>query len=337
MTIRSRSSGNRISRFIFGMVFAFAGAFCIYSYFNFEITGDAWVALFIGIVFVVIGVGIAGFFKHCILDPRQGFVETGFGVFFPFKQTRHQLEDFQQVSLRHEVRTRSSKNGSTTYDVYPLRLDGRENVELGEWLDFNQGRQKAEAVSKYLHLPLRDSSTGEEVVRQPEDLDESLAERRRDAGESTEKPEQPSGSEIQVSSFGGETTLSLPCEGVNATHIVSFLMVIVFFGFIAFQGFLGQVPVTFVVIGIGVGLGIFAIRAFTPVKVTIDHTTLKVSRGLPFGGSGQIDNRELEELNSNDNKLTAVSDRRRLVIPVYASDEEDVLFVRDIILYHLGR
>ena len=54
-------------------------------------------------------------------------------------------------------------------------------------------------------------------------------------------------------------------------------------------------------------------------------------------GSGQITNREIEELNLNDNKLTAVSDRRRLVIPVYASGEEDVLFVRDTILYHLGR
>ena len=186
-------------------------------------------------------------------------------------------------------------------------------------------------------LPLRDSSTGEVVVRQPEDLDKSLAERRREAGDSIEKPEQPPGSEIQVSSFGGETTLTLPREGVNSTNIVSFLIVIAFFGFIAFQGFLPKVPITFVVIAIVVGLAIFAVRAFTPVKVSIDHTTLRVSRGLLFLGSGQITNREIEELNLNDNKLTAVSDRRRLVIPVYASGEEDVLFVRDTILYHLGR
>ena len=343
MTIRSRSSGNRVGRFLFGMVFALAGAFSIFSYFAFEISGDAWVALLLGVIFVLIGIGVAGFYSHRVLDKHGGFAQSSFGIFFSFKQTRYELSDFQQVSLHHEVRTRSSKHGSRTYDVYPLRLDGRKDLNLGEWLDFTQGRQKAEAVAKYLDLPLCDSSTGETVIRQPGDLDKSLVQRLRESGEQVERPEQPPGSAVKVSSWGGETILSLPREGFNAANLMSVVAVAVFFGFIGFQGFLDRVldarlgVVTLVVIGVAIGLIAVGIKAFAPVKVTVDHTTLKVSRGLLFARSGEMSRSQLEEFNLDDNKLTAVSDTQRLVIPLFVSNPEDGDFVRDTILYQLSR
>ena len=183
MVVLSARGGNRVGRFLFGMVFTAAGAFAIYAYFNLDVQGDAWVALLVGSIFVVMGLSIAGFYRRRVLDKLAGHAEIITGYFIPLKRIRHPLSKFQQVSLRHEVRTRSNWHGSSSHDVYPLRIEGQENMELGEWTVINEARRQAEAVAKYLDIPLSDSSSGTTVTRVSRDLDKNLAQRLRQAGE----------------------------------------------------------------------------------------------------------------------------------------------------------
>ena len=199
------------------------GAGAVWAYYNLELCGDAWIVLLVGGILIVGGLVFAGFSRRRVLDKTRGQVEIGFGVFVPFRLTRHPLTQFQNVALRHEIRTRSSRHGQQTYHVYPLELEGSETVKLEEGRKVTESRQNAEAVAKYLDLPLHDSSSDTTVVREARDLDKTLAERRRVAGERIELPKQPPDSEITVFSQGGETRLVLPRQGLKTNHVLPML------------------------------------------------------------------------------------------------------------------
>ena len=77
--------------------------------------------------------------------------------------------------------------------------------------------------------------------------------------------------------------------------------------------------------------------AFLKIEVMVDHNRLNRSRSMGLSFSGSIPKNELEELVAGTTKLTAVSDRKRLIIPVHSDAEDDLSFVHDTIVYQLGR
>lgn len=100
---------------------------------------------------------------------------------------------------RVEVEKDSGDSDSPT--TYPARLVGPEGVEplrLDAPTDYQQARRAAEAVARFLTLPLHDRSAGEVVVRQPAELDEPLRSRIRRTGGPPELPAAPVAPRAQV-------------------------------------------------------------------------------------------------------------------------------------------
>lgn len=170
---------------IFGSIFAFAGLGSIWVYFNrhnLDITGDPEVALILGIVFFIVGMAIVGGFKRQQIDRIRGEILTSWGILVPFSHKRYPLSVYNKVTLGQETRTTHTKNGSHTYTVYPLRLEGREVFNISEPQDFIVARADMERLAKYLRFPVEDSSNGTMQRRESHELDQTLAERRRKAG-----------------------------------------------------------------------------------------------------------------------------------------------------------
>ena len=92
-----------------------------------------------------------------------------------------------QVTITREIR-RSDKS---TYTVFPVRLTGDDagEVKLCEPRTYSASRGLAEELARFLELPLADSSSGTEVVRGHDQLDESLQEHLRESGALPELPE----------------------------------------------------------------------------------------------------------------------------------------------------
>lgn len=93
---------------------------------------------------------------------------------------------------RVEIEKDSGDSDSPT--TFPARLAGPEGVEplrLDAPTDYQPARRAAEAVARFLSLPLHDRSAGEVVVRQPAELDEPLRARIRRTGGPPGLPQPP--------------------------------------------------------------------------------------------------------------------------------------------------
>lgn len=100
---------------------------------------------------------------------------------------------------RVEIEKDSGDSDSPT--TFPVRLAGPEGVEplpLDAPTDYQQARRAAEAVARFLSLPLHDRSAGEVVVRQPAELDEPLRARLRRTGGPPHLPPAPTAPKARV-------------------------------------------------------------------------------------------------------------------------------------------
>jgi len=104
--------------------------------------------------------------------------------------------------------------GRSSYEVFPVRLEGAatDAITIHEPRDYDKARRLGEEVAKFLHLEIRDRSSGEEVAREAGALDKSLRQRVKRSGPTTRMPQQPPGAKASVS-FGGKrsaVTIDIP-------------------------------------------------------------------------------------------------------------------------------
>lgn len=168
-------------------------------------------------------------------------VVSWWGLLVPFSSRRHSTDDFELVSLSHEVRR--SKNSS--YSVYPVRLvpkEGDEAVDVTEVRsDHAEGRRQAERVAKCLGLGLRDETGATPVVREAGTLDRSLCDAGRDDPPDDPGPPPPG---LDVRREGSAAIVEVPAPGVGPPHAVLAVMCVGFsvipaaVGF----GFVGGLP-----------------------------------------------------------------------------------------------
>jgi hypothetical protein len=115
-----------------------------------------------------------------------------------------------------------------------LEGPGSDAITIHEPHDHGKARHLAEDLAKFLHLGIRDRSSGEEVAREAGALDQSLRERLRRAGRSVPLPAQPPGARA-IFRYGGfrvPTTIEIPAMPIGDCARW-FLMGMIFAGVIA--------------------------------------------------------------------------------------------------------
>ena len=189
-----------------------------------------------GAVFATVGAGLVLGRAGKEIDRRAGTVTTWWGLLVPFKSATRPLADFEAVQVTKEVRR--SKN--STYTVFPVRLTASvgKNVSLEESRDAMKARKAGEEAAKFLGFKLIDRSLGETIVREAEELDESLRDRAKRTGETAGVPDPPAGGRCTHSVVGDTLVFEIPPTGFKAGHLVAMaagalipIIVVAFFAF----------------------------------------------------------------------------------------------------------
>lgn len=258
-----------------------------------------------GLAFAAAGAGVLLGRAGVILNRRDCTVTTWWGLLVPFRRTRRELAEFAQVVLNREVRR--SKN--SMYTVYPVRLGGPKPVLIEEPRDYARARRVAEEISAFLSRPLADSSSGTLIVRQPDELDESLRDHARRTGARWELPPQPAviRSELQVE--GARIVVRIPPPGVRPAVVIGVVLAglvplaifAVFLMPLLAAGKLPAGPVLLVAAAclalIELPLLFFVMAGRTPMRVVVGPDGLSVERqGLLRGRRVHLPANEIEEL-----------------------------------------
>ena len=129
--------------------------------------------VFLGVIFMCVRSGV-------ILDRQRRTITTWWGLLVPFFKTERPFSQPHYVILSREERHDKGRN----YEVFPVRLEGLgpDAITIHEPVDYDKARHLAEEIARFLHLGIRDRSSGGEVTREAGALDQSLRERMRHAG-----------------------------------------------------------------------------------------------------------------------------------------------------------
>ncbi len=295
-----------------GLMFIAGGGFAIAlamdripieAYFNPELKN---IATAVGALVAVLGLIFIGGRNGKIFDRRRQSLVSWWGIFVPMRHKEQSLEGYSTVVLVKEVHR--GKNSSTTF--FPVRLESStaEPLKVDTCTDYLKARRLAEAVARVLHLALTDATSGEAVVREPDQLDESLRDRMRRLGERVEISPQPHTMRSQAQVTSSEVVLEIPGMSAKARLIMN-LVVFALVGGIGSFFFGAQliaagddrwsenwplllVAAVFVVIPLSVILG--RLRHFNrAVRVTANRVALTITEGRR---TTEIPGDKLEEL-----------------------------------------
>ncbi len=264
------------------------------------LNGTALLLFLFGIVF-------SGWRKGLLIDGRGKTMATWSGLFVPMLRKAVSLENVSVVSLTKEVRRR--KNSSVT--VFPVKLtrEGGEELQIFQGKDYVLSRRIAESVAKAIYRPMKDSSSGEVVLRQADHLDENLRERVRRMDWSVEVKPRPLEMRSRVEEKSGGIVIFLPGLPLGIRIAINVLVLLIagavaffFFGASVFsaeglapaESVLVKVfPALFVLIPLALVLN--RIRLFArPVEIRADGSRLEFREGRM---RKEIPADELEELN----------------------------------------
>ncbi len=221
---------------LFGLPFSIAGIVSMTSPLwttpKWEGGGDTpwFVPVLFGMPFLLVGAGFIFGRAGIAIDKRSGTVTKWWGAIVRFSSKSFPTDEVKAVTISREVRTsHSSKGGSSSYTVYPVRLAGAAKpVNVEEPRDYEKARRRAEELAKFLDVGVEDSSTGKRIVREAGTLDESLRERYRREGRPPERPAEPAGCRIVSGASGSEATFDLPPKGFAAVEIIGMVIAAAF-------------------------------------------------------------------------------------------------------------
>jgi hypothetical protein len=122
----------------------------------------------------------------------------------------HALDDRTQVTIGR--RTQKLPNRSQEQIVYPVVLSSQPALTLAEFLDELEARHLAEEVAGFLRLPIIDSSSGTEVRREADTLDQPLAKRVKRMALPASLPSPPESMRLSHELQEGRLTFTAPRE-----------------------------------------------------------------------------------------------------------------------------
>jgi hypothetical protein len=274
-----------------------------------EPPGQAWVAIPFGLLFSAVGAGLMFWRGGMTIDRHGGKIRTWWGLVVPWQQKEYRMEDALGVTVSSEVRR--SKNSS--YTVYPVRLQGEGfQVDVESPRDYPEARRQAEQLAIFLHLPVRDSSTGTIVEREAGRLNENLRQRAKRTGVSRQLPPPPAGCRIQSRIGGGTAEFGIPAQGYRPALFLLFVPVLLFSGFAYFfvlrHFFGGDGPFAdrwpfllfgalFLIVPVVAMAGVILRQATVEERIAVSPQTLRVEMRTRFSNqSTEIPAAELEDL-----------------------------------------
>ena len=306
---------------IFGLPFLLTGLFVI----GFPFWGNPpegggpplMVTVIFGAVFTALGAALMFGRSGMIIDRRKRSIVRWSGLLVPMKKTTYPLDYHDRITIRKDLR-RSEKH---TYYAYPIVLKGSHGVSEGivfdEPTDYPQARRTAEEITTFLKMPLVDTTSGREVIREPDRLDESIRERANRTKEEVTTFHPPPGMRARVGEESGTLIIEIPPQRLTIEHYkrMAILMVIGAVALCIVIGFnnLGHLNAHHLVVyaPIGIFVLLFAIRpilrqARSSCRITASRDMLRVEqRTSKRGRVTEIPVDELEDFVIGDANLPA--------------------------------
>jgi hypothetical protein len=343
---------------LFGFPFFAAGlAVALSPVWASEPQDQAWVAIPFGLLFSAVGAGLMFWRGGMTIDRHGGNIRTWWGFLVPWQQKEFRMEDAQAVTLSSEVRR--SKNSS--YTVYPVRLHGEKlQVDVESPRDYPEARRHAEQLATFLHLPVRDSSTGTLVEREAGRLNENLRQRAQRKGAPRQVPPPPTGCRILSRIRGGTAEFAIPARGYRPALFLLFVPVLLFSGFAYFfvlRHFLGGdgpladrwpfvlFAAAFLILPLVAMAGVIMRQATVEERVVVSPQSLRVEKRTRFSNqTTEIPAAELEDLDLGNAQpgegatfsarrgICARSDQASVVFGTALSPDE-LHWLRDVIEY----
>jgi len=182
-----------------------------------------------GAVFAGVGAALVFGRKGIIVDRSRGLIIEWKGLLVPMKRKERSLARFDGVNLKKE-------DGGDSPDTYPVELQGptEKPFRVIAPASFEEGRKNAETVARFLNFPLADSISGKKIVREPDRLDESAAQRARRLGEDFIPPPRPLDMRSKIEVSGNGLAIELPGRGIGASALLN-LIPLAFIGFFLYQ------------------------------------------------------------------------------------------------------
>ena len=219
--LKSRNGGGCVS--VFGLPFLGVGLFVMFVLPSglIPVEGDAPPLAFIllfGGIFAAVGTGLVFGRSGVVVDRRNGTVLKWYGLLAPMIRKEFRIHGYDTVGVTKE--RRQSKNSS--YDVYPIKLRGQNypDILIEEPREYEEARSSSEALARLLHLTVADSSSGAEVVRDPDRLDESVRDQTRRAGERISLADAPLQMKCYVSEQMEGLCVEIPPAGIHGLHFL---------------------------------------------------------------------------------------------------------------------
>lgn len=313
-------SSGHAGLFLFGLPFFLAGFFVMsLSLGLIPVEGDSGPWYFLvpfGSVFSMVGLVLMVGRRGIVIDRQRHRVVKWYGLLVPMIRRESLLTLCDRLALTREVR-RSDKS---TRIVYPVRLEGsaqEQAIHIVEPLDYQEARRTAESLSEFLRLPLVDLSSGTEVVREPERLDESIRERARRTREEIPEAVAPPQIRSALEEESGTLRIQIPPTDVTAVHRLHLVAAVIFIGITAFiltpmlasdardpmsYLFIGLLGAGFVVLPLVSTLSRVAGQARRGCTVQASPSVLRIEQGKRVT---EIFADELEELEVCDSPLPA--------------------------------
>jgi hypothetical protein len=254
-----------------------------------------------GSAFSLIGLLMLGARSGIIIDQRTREVIKWWGLFVPLGRTAHPLSQFARVAV-------VVRQGQNNTKVFPVCLAGERMLEIEAPGRYQNARTTAERLARLLQLPLADASSGTEVVREWQYLNEPLRERIRRTREELPEVEAPAKMRSQVHEEMGSVKIEAPPPGPQIVNFIAISIFLVFGGLFFFnmtqplrRGF-DLHPAFLVLLGIGAlsvivallikvrGMGSRSVISASPAMLMLEKRYLFFRQTLEIPGD------QLEEL-----------------------------------------
>lgn len=229
-TLEIRSGGGCLS--VFGLPFLLAGLFVLQlplGLIPVNKPSDTPSSLFIilfGAVFTFVGAVLVLGRAGIILDRARGRIVQWYGLLVPLKRTEYLMDTIDQVEMNF------SSGDSDSPATWPIKLSGgsmTKPLAVSQPTSFAEARQLAEELSRFLQKPLVDTSTGERIIRDPGQLNESYRDRMRrtDKAEGILPPE-PSTMRSRVERTGEGLVIHIPENTNKQLHYIPLAFSLIF-------------------------------------------------------------------------------------------------------------
>jgi hypothetical protein len=190
------------------------------------------------LIFTIVGLGmlaggIALLFSHTTIaiDGNRRAIFIARKSITSEQKEEHSFKEIKEVLYGTEIRHRS-KGGSYSVWCVDLLDERGDALRLGAQTSEEAMRARAEILAKYLRIPMRDTTTGEDNVRMPDELDRTLAESMKLAGETPSvSSSPPEGSKLVVERAPRFVRYILPALGFTASSGCSGVFMLIWTGF----------------------------------------------------------------------------------------------------------